>query len=423
MLFLVLFLVACTKDNTSNQPVTDQPDLVDVEEPAPTEDEDLKPPFEGKIAIITNSYGANYVYDSMCSVIDKYGEDRIIIESWPLLYELDLERKTNIVSKLCGDLDIKAIIVNPALSGIDDVFEKVFETRKDIYVIYIDPDLYFGASAYMQTADIILKTDKLNMGPAIARQAKKLGAETLVHYTNDLTFDTSLVTKRLELIKQTCNELGLESVHIILNDPFHSYQESVDFLNKDVSKLVQKYGKNTAFFTLTSYKLAIIQEVINAGAICPQAGDPSFFHGVFGMSLLERYPEPVADLIRYCEVKDIMEVMAKPYPLYSEYFMPKARQYFDQYDMQGRLSAWPVDENFMYNITATEYAVKWINGEVPKEGVDVAVLKQLMEDFAGVEVWLTPFVDDGTYDYPKIAEPTGKTYDNFLMMRMDYITF
>ena len=50
-----------------------------------------------------------------------------------------------------------------------------------------------------------------------------------------------------------------------------------------------------------------------------------------------------------------------------------------------RLSSWPVLDDFMYASTAAEYAVKWINGEVPKEGVDVDVLRQIMEEYAGVE--------------------------------------
>ena len=48
-----------------------------------------------------------------------------------------------------------------------------------------------------------------------------------------------------------------------------------------------------------------------------------------------------------------------------------------------------------------------------KEGVDVEVLKELMEDFADVEVHLSPYTD----------EETGETYESFLLMLMDYIIF
>ena len=39
--------------------------------------------------------------------------------------------------------------------------------------------------------------------------------------------------------------------------------------------------------------------------------------------------------------------------------------------------------------------------------------------FAGVGVFLTPYTDE----YPYTENGTGETYDNFLLMRMDYITF
>jgi hypothetical protein len=42
-----------------------------------------------------------------------------------------------------------------------------------------------------------------------------------------------------------------------------------------------------------------------------------------------------------------------------------------------------------------------------------------MEEYAGVEVFLTPYTDE----YPYTEYPTGKTYDNVLMMRMGYVTF
>jgi hypothetical protein len=52
-----------------------------------------------------------------------------------------------------------------------------------------------------------------------------------------------------------------------------------------------------------------------------------------------------------------------------------------------------------YTLSAAEYAIKWINGEVPKEGIDVGVLKQIMEDYAGVEVFLTPYKDEAPLYY------------------------
>jgi hypothetical protein len=438
-LFLSLSFTACAKNNISEPPFTETPPIIDEEEPAdpdpmkPMEDEDLRPPFEGKIAIITNDVTGNCIFYSAKPVIEKYGEDKIIHFIWPVHPVGHFDEMISLTEKLAADPEIKAIVVNSAFWGTNGAFEKLRETRKDIYVIFCAPEMYSGsdypqtAELVTQTADLILHTDMLNMGSAIVQQAYKLGAETFVYYSSQTAFISSPYIERLELIKQTCNELSIKFVEAHYPPSAGGYWEEVAFIRNDILSIIDEYGKNTAIFPATSYMDVIVGTIINAGAICPQAGTPSYFDGLFGdisdLMLGPPYPAIVEDLMNYCEAQDITEVMGQPYPLYSEYFMPKARQHFAKYDMQGRLSAWPVEPHFMYTVTAAEYAVKWINGEVPKEGVDVVVLKQLMEDFAGVEVWLTPHVDDGIYDYNKITEPTGKTYDNFLMMRMDYITF
>ena len=77
-------------------------------------------------------------------------------------------------------------------------------------------------------------------------------------------------------------------------------------------------------------------------------------------------------------------------------------------NMLGRLSTWPVKDYFMYTFVSAEYALMRISGEVSKKRIDVAVLKRLMEDYAGVEVFLNPYADKD---------------DNHLLMRMEYITY
>ena len=62
-------------------------------------------------------------------------------------------------------------------------------------------------------------------------------------------------------------------------------------------------------------------------------------------------------------------------------------------------------------IASVEYAVKWINGEVPREGVDIGALKQSMKDYVGVKVCLTRFV----------SGETGT--DNFFLLSMDYFIY
>jgi hypothetical protein len=87
-------------------------------------------------------------------------------------------------------------------------------------------------------------------------------------------------------------------------------------------------------------------------------------------------------------------------------------------NMNGRLSTWPIPVSMLTTYAVTEYAIKWISGEAPKEGVDEALLKQCMAVYAGnqcsVRTWGTHAVDE------EIAD--GK-YPNWFFVSEDYITY
>jgi hypothetical protein len=87
--------------------------------------------------------------------------------------------------------------------------------------------------------------------------------------------------------------------------------------------------------------------------------------------------------------------------------------FLEERGMLGRVSSWSIPPVFMFTHAATEYAIKWLNGEVTRDGIDIDVLRKIMEDFAGVTVYLTPYTDS----------ETGKVHENILMMRMDYFIY
>ena len=79
-LCLTLSLVACNERNMPDQSAEEISPIIDTEEPTDTDfatDEIPQPPFEGKLAIITNSV-FNDVFYSAKAIIEKYGEDKII---------------------------------------------------------------------------------------------------------------------------------------------------------------------------------------------------------------------------------------------------------------------------------------------------------------------------------------------------------
>jgi predicted small lipoprotein YifL len=416
-----------------------------VELPATDATEAIKPPFEGKIAIITSEFPGNSDYYSAFPLVEKYGKEKILHVWWPisiLSSDMPQDGINSMLLDLGSDSEIKAIIINPSITRISAALEKLREIRKDIYVICVGYN--FSSEeykrGYLQTADLVLATDALNMGSAIAEQAKKLGAKTFVHYSYPLPYYEQSAAKKLDLIKAKCAELSIKFVDATVPDltsdivakqyiPDYEYMGAIayglierEFIFDDVSKMIEKYGKNTAFFSTGCVMQApLIEAVLDTGAIYPSPCHPYPFHGYpvgeFG-GVIDLASGEYFDLgYSYLPYKDDFEKCI-------EIGIAKVRADLEGKGDLSRLSTWPVFDSFMYASTAAEYAIKWINGEVPKEGVDVAVLTQLMEEYAGVNVYLTPFVDDGTHDYYKReGKPTGETYNNFLLMRMDYVTF
>jgi hypothetical protein len=324
--------------------------------------------------------------------------------TWQTLFS-GFQESIDIVAKLGKDTEIKAIIVNTAWYGTESACEILRETRKDIYVIFIEPDLSSQEAAKMrQTADLILKTDLLNTGTAMVYQAQKMGAKTFVHYYYPIFWWRPEIIKRYEQIKQTCAELGI----LFVDTPLEFDSEGVHFarvqlIQDDVIKKVAEYGRDTAFFSSNvGIDQTLIYAVLEAGAIYPQQPEADPFHALLQALGLISDIDGVFDC----------------YSSFDEAISDIARGLKEKGEL-GRVSTWPVEDIYMYTAVAAEYAVKWINGEVPKEGVDVAVLKQLMEEYAGAEVHLTPYTDE----YPYVKEGTGETYENFLLMRMDYLTY
>ena len=95
-----------------------------------------------------------------------------------------------------------------------------------------------------------------------------------------------------------------------------------------------------------------------------------------------------------------------------DYVISETARVLKEHDMLGRVSTWPVPMSMVFTNTAVEYAVKRLNGEAPQEGIDAALLEELMADYAGVQCFARPYVDEDGVEYP-----------NYLLVREDYLTF
>ena len=351
---------------------------------------------EGKIAIVSGWPDGDMSFETVSQIVSKYGKDKILHTSWPHYSMIDNEVMIDTIISLRSDPDIKAVIVNPAIRGTNNALKKLKETGRPIFSIYCglsDDDITETAGL----ADLILTTNELNIDTLMIKQAKKLGAKTFIHYSFPRHMSQTLLSQRRESIKQECDKLGVKFVDAIAPDPINDIglNSAQQFIVGDVPKMVAEHGEDTAFFaTDCALQIPLINAVVDAHALYPSPCHPSPFHGfptALGLDCGEENTQ-ISDAEKI--MVDIWEVFASK-------------------NMLGRVSTWPVDPDMMLVEVSTEYAIKRLNGEVPQEGIDIEVLTQLMTDYAGVPVYLTPYTDP----------ETGITYDNYLMMRMGYITF
>lgn len=389
ILCLVLgMVVGCS--NASNAPAEKEQEQAET----PAQQSDAEQPADkvkGKVAIITNTLSQNEEeYRSAQEMVQKYGEDVIIHELWPDNFMAEQEQMVTIVSKIAADPEVKALIINQAVPGTNAAVDKLLETRDDMFIVYSTPQE--NPPDVAERADLILMPDELKMGENIPVQAQKLGAKTLVHYSFPRHMSQVLLSARRELMREKCAELGIEFVDATAPDPTgdSGVTGAQQFILEDVPKMVEQYGKDTAFFsTNCAMQIPLIKACVDTGAIYPQPCCPSPYHG-FPTALGIESGDYSGD-----SLQNVIEQTTKK---------------LEEKGVLGRFSTWPVPIAMMNTVAATEYALKWINGEVGDE-LDIEVLEQCMADYAGVKVESSAYVE-GSQEYP-----------HYRLVIMDFLTY
>lgn len=340
---------------------------------------------KGKIAIITTTLSENEEhYRSAQDMVEKYGEEKIVHILWPFS-----------ITKLASDLEIKALIINPAVTGTNAVVEKLLEVRDDIFIVYCTPQENSSVSA--SNADLVIMLDELKMGTSIPEQAKKLGAKTFIHYSFPRHMSQRLLLLRKDLMAEKCKEIGLEFIYVDAPDPTGDLGilGAQQFILEDVPKMVEQYGKDTAFFaTNCGMQISLIKACVDTGAIYPQSCCPSPYHGF-----------PTALGIKFQGSEDNLK-----------YVISETTRILEEHNGIGRFSTWPVPMSMMATVASTEYAIKLLAGEIlDKDNIDLKVLEQCMSDYANVVVTTSPLVE-------RINENTVE-YSNFRLVSMDFLTY
>ncbi len=382
ILALAIGLAACGQEPAAKEEATEQPS-------EPAKDEGKAENW--KIGIMTGTVVQNEEeYRAAQNVLAKYGEEHIITMTYPPKFMDEQETTISNVVSMASDPDVKAIVICQAVPGSGAAIDKAREIRDDILYIVGTPGE--DPKLIASKADVVFQSDELAMGVAVPEQAKKQGAKKFVHYSFPRHMSYPLLSARRDIMEETCEKIGLEFIDATAPDPTGDagVPGAQQFIFEDVPRKVERYGKDTAFFsTNCSMQVPLIKSALDEGAIYPQPCCPSPFHG-FPAALSIEIPEDKKGDIDFT----VEQITAK----------------IAEKGGTGRFSTWPVPVAMMFIEAGAEYAKAYIDGETNGK-VDVDVIKEKFSDYAKVDVKVN------------MLSENGEQYDNYFTVLLDFLNF
>ncbi|MCI8837137.1 MAG: DUF3798 domain-containing protein [Hungatella sp.] len=365
----------------------------DAQTEAPAETE--APAGNFKIGIITGtaSQGDEEITQAG-KMKEKYG-DMIVTSTYPDNFTTETETVISNAVAMASDPDLKAIIWCQAIPGTAAAIDKVRETRPDMIFIVGTPGEDPGV--INPKADIVLQVDEPGCGIVLPPQAAKQGAKTMIHYSFPRHMSYALIVARHENFKKYCAENNIELVDVTAPDPTgdSGITGAQQFILEDVPRQIEKYGKDTVFFTTNcGMQEPLIRSVFENGAIYSLQCCPSPFHA-FPAALNIDMAGHEADV---------------------NYMMEQLQAKVTEYEMGGRVSTWGVPCNMLFISAGVEYAKKVLEGQTSGT-LDEQVLRDTIQTCA------EEFTPDAKMTVDYYVDDNGNAKDNHFLVMSDFVTF
>ena len=214
---------------------------------------------------------------------EMYGAENVKLAIYPDNFTDELETTIQTIVNLSDDPDMKAIVVNQAVPGTTEAFRKIKERRPDI--ICIAGESHEDLPEIGSAADLVCNNDFVARGYLIIKTAHDLGCDTFVHvsFPRHMAYET--MSRRVAIMRETCNEYGMEFVLETAPDPTSDVGVSgaQAYLLEKVPEWVEKYGKNAAYFcTNDAHTEPLIKQLLAYGGYFIEADLPSPLMGYPG---------------------------------------------------------------------------------------------------------------------------------------------
>ncbi|MGI6090808.1 MAG: DUF3798 domain-containing protein [Saccharofermentanales bacterium] len=347
-----------------------------------------------KIGIVTGtvSQGEEEFQEAMAQIA-KYGADKIVHTTYPDNFSTETETTISQFVNLASDPLVKAIVVGQAVPGTAASIDKVRETNPDMMficgVVAEDPGVM------SEKSDICTLVDEISMGKTIPTEAKRMGAKTLIHYSFPRHLGYATIANRLNIMKDTCKELGIELVEVNAPDPTgdQGVSGAQQFIIEDVPRQIAQYGKDTAFFsTNCAMQEPLIRSVYEQGAILPQQCCPSPYHG---------YPAALSIEVEGHE-GDV------------QYMLDSISAKLKENGQDKRMSTWGVPINMLMIDAGVTFAMKWLDGKVERD--DLEAYKATVNEVAAAR-------NVGELQISNYVDPEKGELKNFFMLLAPFYDF
>jgi len=188
--------------------------------------------------------------------------------TFPDNFMTEMETTISQIVSFADDPKMKAIVVREAIPGTVEGFRRVREIRSDIILIAGCPQE--DPKMVSEVADFTVSVDMISRGYLDVLEAKKLGADTLVHITFPRHMSYELVSRMRDEMRVACEDLGLKFVGVGAPDPTSEVgvAGAQQFILEKVPAWIEKYGQKTAFFaTNISHHEPLIRQIAKYGGI------------------------------------------------------------------------------------------------------------------------------------------------------------
>jgi hypothetical protein len=357
---------------------------------APAEGEPVAKDY--KIGILTGTVSqGEEEYNEAVNQKKAYG-DMIVHSTYPDNFTTETETVISQALQMASDPKVKGIVWVQSIPGASVAISKVKEIRPDIFFISGVPGEDPGVIA--PKSEIVMMVDEISMGRTIPAEAARMGAKTFIHYSFPRHMSYATIAARHAIFVEECAKLGIEFVDVTAPDPTGDagITGAQQFITDDVKRQIEKYGKDTAFFsTNCGMQEPLIREVWNNGAIFPQQCCPSPYHG---------YPTA-------------LNIDVSGHEGDVQYMLDQIKAKLTEKNQQGRMTTWGVPINMLMIDAGVRFAMKVAEGKAV--ATDVETFKATIQEAAAARN-----VGNLTLS---IFEEAGVKYDNFILLLAPFYDF